>query len=249
MNENKFSLNGRLALITGGGTGLGLAVARLFVEHGARVVVTGRRERPILDAAKSMGPNATAIVCDITKFDTLPALIEEIESGFGEIDILVNNAGIHIKKGMFEHTDEDFELVTKTNESAVFAMSRETAKRMVARKRGCILMISSMASRYGISKVIGYTAAKSAVEGMTRAMAPNGIRVNCIAPGFIKTDMSTEAFEGDPERKAKVLGRTPLGRLGLPDEVAHAAVFLCSDAASFITGVVLPVDGGNSIGF
>ncbi len=114
-------------------------------------------------------------------------------------------------------------------------------------------MISSMASRYGIPKVIGYTASKSAVEGMTRALAvecsPFGIRINCIAPGFIRTRMSSKALEDDPERRQRVIARTPLGRLGEPADIAHAAVFLASDRAKFITGVVLPVDGGNSIGF
>jgi NAD(P)-dependent dehydrogenase (short-subunit alcohol dehydrogenase family) len=114
-------------------------------------------------------------------------------------------------------------------------------------------MISSMASRYGIPKVISYTASKSAVEGMTRALAvecaPFGIRVNCIAPGFIKTKMSSEALENDPDRKHRVLSRTPMGRLGEPADVAHAALFLASEQSKFVTGVVLPVDGGNSIGF
>ncbi|RYZ21182.1 MAG: SDR family oxidoreductase, partial [Sphingobacteriales bacterium] len=134
-----------------------------------------------------------------------------------------------------------------------FALSREFSRKMVERKSGTILMISSMAAKYGIPKVISYTAAKSAIEGMTRAMAvdlsPLGIRVNCIAPGFIETDMSAKALNNDPERKAKVLGRTPMGFLGKPDDVGHAAVFLCSDAAKYITGAILPVDGGNSIGF
>ena len=110
-----------------------------------------------------------------------------------------------------------------------------------------------MASQYGIPKVIAYTASKSAIAGMTRAMAtelsPHGIRVNCIAPGFIATDMSATALNNDPERKAKVLARTPIGMLGEPSDVGEAALFLASDAAKFITGVVLPVDGGNSIGF
>ncbi len=114
-------------------------------------------------------------------------------------------------------------------------------------------MISSMASQYGIPKVIAYTAAKSAVEGMTRALAvelsPDGIRINCVAPGFIKTDMSSKALDNDLERKRKVLSRTPIGHLGDPEDVANAVLFLVSDAAKYITGVVLPVDGGNSIGF
>ena len=114
-------------------------------------------------------------------------------------------------------------------------------------------MVSSMASQYGIPKVIAYTAAKSAVEGMTRGLAvelsPLGIRVNCIAPGFIETDMSSKALNGDKERKQRILSRTPMGKLGAPDDVAHAAVYLSSDAAGYITGIVLPVDGGNAIGF
>ena len=119
--------------------------------------------------------------------------------------------------------------------------------------RGSIINISSMASQYGIPKVIAYTASKSAIEGMTRAMAvelsPKGVRVNCIAPGFIATDMSAKALNNDPERKGKALGRTPMGELGQPSDIGDAAVFLASDAAKYITGVVLPVDGGNSIGF
>jgi NAD(P)-dependent dehydrogenase (short-subunit alcohol dehydrogenase family) len=119
--------------------------------------------------------------------------------------------------------------------------------------KGSIINISSMASQYGIPKVIAYTASKSAIEGMTRAMAtelsPKGIRINCIAPGFIATDMSAKALNNDPERKGKVLGRTPMGELGRPSDIGDAALFLASDASQYITGVVLPVDGGNSIGF
>jgi NAD(P)-dependent dehydrogenase (short-subunit alcohol dehydrogenase family) len=124
---------------------------------------------------------------------------------------------------------------------------------MIGRGSGNIIMISSMASRYGIPKVIGYTASKAAVEGMTRALAvelaAHGIRVNCIAPGFIKTDMSSKALDDDPERKKKVLARTPMGRLGEPSDIANAALFLASSQSKFVTGIVLPVDGGNSIGF
>jgi gluconate 5-dehydrogenase len=124
---------------------------------------------------------------------------------------------------------------------------------MVARGTGNIIMISSMASHYGIPKVVGYAASKAAVEGMTRTLAvewsPFGVRVNCIAPGFIATAMSSRAFEADPARKERVLARTPLGRLGEPSDVANAAVFLASGQSKYVTGIVLPVDGGNSIGF
>ena len=158
-----------------------------------------------------------------------------------------------MKKEMLAVTDEAFEEIIKVNLQAVFALSREVARAMTARGNGSIIMISSMAAHYGLPKVIAYTASKSAVEGMTRAMAaelsPKGVRVNCIAPGFIATDMSAKALDGDSERKAKVLGRTPLGRLGKPEDVGYAAVYLASEEAGFITGIILPVDGGNSIGF
>ena len=166
---------------------------------------------------------------------------------------MVNNAGIHLKKALIDVSDEEYQQVILTNQKSVFSISREVAKHMIDQGSGVILNISLMASQYGIPNVIAYTAAKSAIEGMSRAMAvelsPIGIRVNCIAPGFIFTDMSSKTLNNDPERKAKVLGRTPLGKLGMPEDVANAAYFLCSDDASFITGAVLPVDGGNSIGF
>src|SRR5690606_22437737 len=128
-----------------------------------------------------------------------------------------------------------------------------TVKQMVPRRQGCIINISSMAAQYGIPKVIAYTASKTAIDGMTKAMAVElsgqGIRVNAIAPGFIATDMSAKALDSDPERKGKVLSRTPMGYLGEPKDIGTAAVFLASDAAKYITGVILPVDGGNSVGF
>jgi gluconate 5-dehydrogenase len=183
----------------------------------------------------------------------LPSLVKQIESTVGGLDVLVNNAGINLKKDAFHVTNEEYQKIIQTNQTAVFALSREAAKVMLGRGSGNIIMISSMASRYGIPKVIGYTASKAAVEGMTRALAvelsPHGIRVNCIAPGFIKTDMSAKALDDDPERKRKVLARTPMGTLGDPSDIAHAALFLASTQSKFVTGVVLPVDGGNSIGF
>jgi NAD(P)-dependent dehydrogenase (short-subunit alcohol dehydrogenase family) len=160
---------------------------------------------------------------------------------------------MHLKKPIKEVTDEDFQKVILTNQTAMFSLTREVANVMQQQRSGVVLNISSMASQYGLPYVIAYTASKSAIEGMTRAMAVElaqyGIRVNCLAPGFIKTNMSALALEKDPERKKKVLSRTPLGRLGSTEEVADAALFLVSKSSSFITGIILPVDGGNSIGF
>ncbi len=243
----------KIALITGGGSGLGLAIATLFAKKNIIPVLVGRREDVLKEANQKIGADSKYFAHDVTQLETLPQLVEKVESEIGPIDILVNNAGIHLKKDVLDVTDEEYEKVITTNQRSVFALSRECAKKFAGREQGNILMISSMAALYGIPKVIAYTAAKTAIEGMTKALAvelsPMGIRVNSLAPGFIKTAMSSKAFEADPGRLQRVLDRTPMKRLGLPEDVAEAAYFLVSDASSFITGVCLPVDGGNSIGF
>jgi len=253
LKTNPFELTGKLALVTGGGTGLGFAIARAFVDSGGRVIISGRREDTLREACRCLGESAAFIQNDITHLDALPLLVSEIESRFGGVDILVNNSGVHLKKELGQVTDDDFHRVIHINQEAVFSLTREVARAMAPRGRGSIIMVSSMASRYGIPKVVAYTASKAAVEGMTRALAvelsPRGIRVNCIAPGFIDTPMSARALGQDPDRQRRVLERTPLGRLGKPEEVGFAAVFLASEAASYITGAILTVDGGNSIGF
>jgi NAD(P)-dependent dehydrogenase (short-subunit alcohol dehydrogenase family) len=243
----------KTAIITGGASGIGLAITKKFIGNGIRSILVGRDEKKLKEVCASLGDLANWIRCDISVLENLPVLVNEIKEKFGRIDILVNNAGIHLKKPFSEVTDEDYQKIILTNQVAVFSLSREVARVMVVKNQGSIINISSMASQYGIPHVIAYTASKSAVEGMTRAMAvelsPLGIRVNCIAPGFIKTEMSSRALINDPERERKVYSRTPLGRLGMAEEVADAVFFLASEASSYITGVVLPVDGGNSIGF
>ncbi|MFT3948398.1 MAG: SDR family oxidoreductase [Agriterribacter sp.] len=252
-SNNSFNLAGKTAVITGGSKGLGFAIAEAFVKHGAKVVITGRNEPQLAEACKALGQAAHHEVFDLNNLTAIPGFVKELENRYGEVEILVNNAGINMKKELQEVTDRDFEEVIRTNQQAVFTLSREFSKKMTHRQSGNIIMISSMASQYGIPKVIAYTASKAAVEGMTRAMAvelsPMGVRVNCIAPGFIETDMSAKALNGDPERKQKVLVRTPMGRLGKPGDIGNAAVYLASNAACYVTGVILPVDGGNAIGF
>jgi NAD(P)-dependent dehydrogenase (short-subunit alcohol dehydrogenase family) len=253
MAKDILLLQEKVVLVTGGGTGLGLAIAKCFVDQGARVIISGRREDVLIGACNLLGTKASYFVNDLADIDSISSFVKDVEKKFGNIDVLVNNAGIHLKKEFLEVTNKEFEKIVRINQTAIFSLSREVAKGMAKRGGGCILMISSMASRYGIPKVIAYSAAKSAIEGMTRAMAvelsPTGIRVNCIAPGFIRTNMSDKALENDPERKARVIERTPMKHLGEPEDIGKAAVFLASDAARYITGVILPVDGGNSIGF
>ena len=248
-----FSLEGKLALITGGGSGIGLDIARCMIQAGGSVVITGRREQPLRDATEQLGERAHYQINDVTDRGALEGLVEQIETTYGPIDILVNNAGINMKKPALEVSDEDFDRIVHTNLNSVFSLTRACAQRMMARKRGSILMISSMAAYYGIDRVVAYAASKSAVEGMVKVLASefsgNGVRVNAIAPGFIETAMSKTAMGGDPDRFARAMRRTPMGKFGQPEDIGWAAVFLASDSAKYITGASLPVDGGNSIGF
>lgn len=245
--------NKKVAIVTGGGSGIGLAITEKLVGSGITTVIVGRDVTKLAAAREKLGDLCIPMQGDLSNLGSIPQMVEQVNGKYGGIDILVNNAGINMKKEFTEVTDEEFQRVLLTNVTAVFALSREVARNMIKKGKGSIINISSMASQYGIPKVIAYTASKAAIEGMTRAMAvdlsPQGIRVNCIAPGFIATDMSTRALDNDPERKQKVLSRTPMGVLGNPADVGEAALFLTSDAARYITGVVLPVDGGNSIGF
>jgi len=243
----------KIAIVTGGGSGLGFAIAEKFVQNGIETIIAGRNKEKLNAAAEKLGELCHAVSCDLADLGSIPGFVKGVIDQYGQIDILVNNAGINMKKEFTEVTDEEFQQVITTNITAVFSVSREVVKNMLQHGSGSIINISSMAAQYGLPKVIAYSASKTAIDGMTRAMAvelsPKGIRVNAIAPGFIYSEMTAKALNSDPERKAKVFGRTPMGIMGEPNDIGDAAYFLVSDAAKFITGVVLPVDGGNSIGF
>ena len=245
-------LIGKIVLVTGGASGLGFSIAKAFVANQAKVVIVGRDAEKLARAQSELGEKARAIAFDLNEIDRFPVLLSQINNTVGAIEVLVNNAGINLKKEALAVSNQEYQAIVHTNQTAVFALTREIAQTMVDRG-GNIIMISSMATHYGVPKVVGYAASKSAVEGMTRVLAvewaSHGIRINCIAPGFIATAMSAKAFENDPERKARALARTPMGKFGEPSDVANAALFLASAQAKYITGVVLPVDGGNSIGF
>ena len=243
----------KVAIVTGGGSGLGFAIAQKFVANNITTIIAGRNVEKLNAAKEQLGELCFALPCDVSDLKSIPPFVQNVLGRFGKIDILVNNAGINIKKDFIAVTDEEFQAVLTTNVTAVFALSREVVKHMLLKEAGCIINISSMAAQYGLPKVIAYSASKTAIEGMTRAMAvelsPKGIRINAIAPGFIFSAMTEAALDNDPERKAKVFGRTPMGIMGQPEDIGNAALYLASDAAKFITGIVLPVDGGNSIGF
>ena len=251
--DNPFRLEGEIALITGGGTGLGLAIAQCMALAGARVILAGRRAAVLKEAAAAIGPQAGFVVCDVTRFKDAAKVVARAEALFGPITILVNNAGIHLKKPALETSEAEFLGMLKTHVLGSHALTRAVLPGMLRRRHGSIIFMASMASLFGIPNVFAYSAAKSAYLGMVRALAtevsPFGVRVNAIAPGWIETDMSRQAMAGDPARKRRIQARTPLGRFGEPDDIGAATVYLCSPAAKFVTGAVLPVDGGMSIGF
>jgi gluconate 5-dehydrogenase len=248
-----FRLDGEVALISGGGTGLGLAIGLCMVSAGAKVILAGRRAAVLKEAAAAVGPQAGFVVCDVTRFKDAPRVVSRGGSFFGPITILVNNAGNHLKKPALETSEDDFLGVLKTHVLGSHALTRAVLPNMLRRQHGSIIFIASMASLFGVPNVVAYSAAKSAYLGMVRVLAnemsPRGVRVNAIAPGWIETEMLRQSMAGDPVRRQRVLVRTPMGRFGETNDIGTAAVYLCSPAAKFVTGIVLPVDGGASIGF
>jgi NAD(P)-dependent dehydrogenase (short-subunit alcohol dehydrogenase family) len=248
-----FSLRGETALITGGGTGIGLAMAKSMCAAGGKVVLAGRREAELAVAVKELGEGAAYVVHDVNRLELASAMITQVEKTHGPITCLVNNAGQNMKKPAVETTAEELEAVVRTHIFGAHALVRAVAPGMIERRKGSILFTASMASLFGIPNVIAYTAAKSAMVGLVRGYAvefsPHGVRVNAIAPGWIDTAMSRKAMEGDPARKNKIVSRTPMARFGETEDIGWAAVYLTSAAAKFVTGVILPVDGGVSMGF
>ena len=248
-----FSLKGNVALITGGGSGLGLAMAQCMAACGAHVVIIGRREETLVNACHTIGDSADYRVHDVTRFDEASLLIESIRKKHGTLDILVNNAGLHLKKPATETTPLQFREIMDTHVIAAHALVQAALPGMIEACSGSILFTASMSSFIGLPYLIAYSAAKSAYLGMVRSLASevsvNGIRVNAIAPGWIETPMLRQALDSDEARKQKILSRTPMQKFGDPMDIGWAAAFLCSPAARFITGTVLPVDGGGAIGF
>jgi gluconate 5-dehydrogenase len=248
-----FDLNGQVALITGGGSGLGLGMARCFAAAGARVVLVGRRKAELEAACRTLGPAAFALAGDVTDLASVPTLLDQAEALAGPITILVNNAGIHLKKAAADTSDAEFASVIGTHVFGAFALTREAGRRMLARRSGSVLFTASMAAFIGMPLIVAYSAAKSAYVGIVRSLStewgPHNVRVNAIAPGWIASPMLEQALADDPARKARILGRIPLGGFGHPDHIGQAAVYLSSPAASYITGVVLPVDGGAAESF
>lgn len=253
MTATAFSLEGRTALITGGGSGIGLATAKCLAASGAKVILGGRREKELNEAVAAIGPLASAQVMDVTDTKSMPAVAESLRAKHGPIGILINNAGINTKKAFVDTTEEELLGIFQTNVVGGLALTKALHPQLKETGAGSVVFISSMAALFGIPWVSAYSISKSALTGAVRTLAlefgPDKIRVNAVAPGWIDTAMSRKSFESDPARKQKILGRTPLGELGDTSDIGWAVAYLCSPAAKFVTGTIMPVDGGASIGF
>ncbi|MBE84067.1 MAG: 2-deoxy-D-gluconate 3-dehydrogenase [Gemmatimonadetes bacterium] len=245
-----FNLSGKTALVTGCRRGIGRGLAQAVAEAGADVVgVSASLESSGSDVeadVTSAGRAFSGYACDFTDRDSLYAFVERVKVNH-QIDILVNNAGTILRQPAAEHPDEYWDKVIEVNLNAQFILAREFGKDMLARGSGKIVFTASLLSFQGGITVPGYAASKGGIATLTMALsnewAGQGVNVNAIAPGYIATD-NTRALQDDATRTEQILARVPAGRWGSPDDLKGAVVFLCSDASSFVNGVVLPVDGG-----
>jgi 2-dehydro-3-deoxy-D-gluconate 5-dehydrogenase len=248
---NAFDLTGRLAVVTGARRGIGRAMARALAEAGADVIgVSASLEESGSEVEKDVrgaGRSFEALRADFADPQAVHALGADLAGRERPVDILVNNAGTIRRTPAAEHSDADWELVLQVNLSAQFTLTRALGAAMVARGKGKIIFTASLLSYQGGITVPGYTAAKHGIAGLTKALAnewaPHGVNVNALAPGYIATD-NTQALRDDPVRSTAILDRIPAARWGTPDDLAGATVFLASDAAAYIHGITLPVDGG-----
>lgn len=243
---DKFSLKGKVAIVTGSNTGLGQGICRAFVEAGA--FVAGVSRRPSTETAEMLGENFHNIIADLSTCDVIGGIVEETVKKFGRVDILVNNAGIIKRQDSIEFSEEDWDSVLNVNLKTVFFLTQAVAKQFLKQGGGGkIINIASMLSYQGGVRVPSYTASKSAIRGVTMTLANEwakyGINVNGIAPGYMATN-NTQALRQDEERSSDILARIPAGRWGTPADLEGAAVFLASEASDYVNGFTLAVDGG-----
>jgi 3-oxoacyl-[acyl-carrier protein] reductase len=235
----------KVVVVTGGTRGIGYACVKRFVAEGARVVFCGRDTSRIEQVQAEFGPQAVGYVCDVSDKGQIKSFVEHVLSTFATVHVLIHNAGVTRDGLILRMADEDWQTVLETNLSSAFYLSRAVARPMVRQRYGRIVLVSSVVGLHGQAGQVNYAAAKAGLVGLSKALArelaSRRITVNVVAPGYIETDMTRGLTE---EQKAKVTEAIPLQRAGTPEEVAEVLLFLASDAAAYITGAVVPVDGG-----
>ena len=245
-----FRLDGKLALITGSSRGIGRSIAIAMAESGADIIGVSSKPEPGSETEKAVvgaGRKFYNYQCDLTDRNSLYSFIEKVISDHPKIDILVNNAGHIMRKPAAEHPDEYWDTIININLNAQFILTREIGKRMIEQGAGKIIFTASLLSFQGGINVPGYAASKGAISSLIKAFAnewaKSGVNVNGVAPGYIATD-NTAQLRADPERNASILARIPANRWGNPEDLAGAYVFLASNAADYVNGTIVTVDGG-----
>ena len=240
-------LKDKTAIITGGGTGIGLATARAFCQEGAKVILFGRRKEKLEKAVEKLGGSAIIVQGDMTNNNDLDKLINETLHNFKKIDILVNNAGLFNGSPLHEISDSQWDEIMDINIRSVFQLTRRVLPVMLSQKYGSIIHISSILGLIAVPQVAAYNVSKGALNQFSRSIAveygSSGIRSNSICPGLIATDMTADLMK-DADLMKEWSKEYPIGRFGKPEDVANACLYLASDESSFITGITLPVDGG-----
>ena len=254
MSDALFSVENQVVLVSGGSRGIGRSIAQGFAERGATVIITGRELKTLEATAKEIaGPKkpVTPIVCDVSDLKGITSLVERVMADFGRIDTLVNVAGVNRRKPSLEVTEDDWDFILDINLKGPFFLSQAAGKHMTAARKGSQTNVASLNNDRPVLGVLPYAASKAGMGHMTQALAmewgDHGVRVNAIAPGFILTDL-TKKLWSQPTMQQWGHANTPLRRLGQPDDMIGAAIFLASDASAFMTGQILYVDGGFTAG-
>lgn len=252
MSDSLFSVAGQIVVVSGGSRGIGRAIAQGFAERGATVIITGREQATLDQAAKEIGDEVHTCVCDVARSASIQDCAKRVLDQFGRVDTLVNCAGVNRRKPAIEFSEEDYDFVTDINLKGAFLMSQEIGRSQLERGSGCQINIASLNTDRPLKNVLPYAMSKAGMGHMTRGLAlewgPRGVRVNAIAPGFILTDL-TKKLWSNPVMQEWNKANTPQQRLGTPEDMIGAAIFLASPASAFMTGQTLYVDGGYTAGW
>ncbi|MDH7499540.1 MAG: glucose 1-dehydrogenase [candidate division NC10 bacterium] len=252
MTPSLFDLTGRVAIVTGGNQGIGLAMAEALASAGAHLIIANRREEEGKKAAEEIqqrfGVKARAIGTDVSDASSVESMVKEAKATLGQIDILVNNAGVILRKRIEETEEKDWDWLMGINLKGYFLCCRAVIPLMKAQGKGKIINVSSTSSLIGMRERVAYCSSKGGVSQLTRALAielaKDNIQVNAIAPGFIRTPLNDQYFQENPSHYERFVAHIPMGRVGRPEELAGITIYLASDASSYTTGQILVVDGG-----